>query len=198
MRIILIWLLSTSLAVAGIPYDAAKYKRMLIKESQLVFGLDAPVARLAGQIHQESAWNPTAQSPYADGLTQFTPSTAKWIAQIYPELGDPAPFSPRWAIRAMVRYDKRLLGQVDADTKCDAWAMALSAYNGGLGWVKRDAKLAAANDYCPYLWWDNVELFSNRAKWAFKENRGYPRNILKRWEPMYSAAGWQGGQVCGN
>lgn len=184
---------------AGIPQRANAYKRDLVRVAHTHWGLNAPVSLFAGQIHQESAWRTNAQSRYADGLAQFTPKTAEWITSIYPKaLGDnAAPFSPHWALTAMVLYDRRLYGAVDAATACDRWAFALSAYNGGLGWVYRDKRLCDDAEGCDgNRWWDNVEHHTNRADWAQHENRDYPRRILYRHEPMYRRAGWPGAPVC--
>ena len=63
---------------------ANAYKRELIREARAAMGLDAPVAMLAAQIHQESLWRPNAQSKYANGLTQFTPETEAWIKGVFP------------------------------------------------------------------------------------------------------------------
>lgn len=184
---------------AGVPAAANQYKRVLYREAQSHWGLDAPIARFASQIHQESMWRPTAKSRFASGLAQFTPSTAGWISEKYPDLlGGNTPLSPVWAIRALVIYDRFLYRRAgSAETSCAQWAFTLSAYNGGEGWRRRDQRICASVEECnPGLWFDNVELYSNRAKWAIKENRGYPRNILLKWEPMYIAAGWRGEAVC--
>lgn len=183
---------------AEIPREAQQYRHILTREAHLHWGLDAPVARLAAQIHQESAWRADAKSPYADGLAQFTPATAEWIAQVYPRaLANPAPYSPGWAIRALVIYDRHLYHRVTAATPCDAWAFTLSAYNGGEGWRKRDQALCASVPGCdPSRWWGHVEHYSPRAAWAFRENRDYPQRILLRWEPIYIRAGWPGKAVC--
>ena len=190
-------------AHSKIPRRAHQYHRELVRQARLVWGLDAPVARFAAQIHQESAWRPNAESPYAQGLAQFTPETAEWISGIYGELAEAAPFSPRWALAALVRYDHWLLKRVSerSDGKgplpaCDRWAMTMSAYNGGLGWVKRDRKLAAEAGADSNRWWGEVEHHTGRADWAAKENREYPRRILRRWEPIYAAANWGGRPVC--
>jgi soluble lytic murein transglycosylase-like protein len=178
----------------GIPRAAAPYRRDLVAASRAHWGLAAPVATFAAQIHQESAWNLRAQSPYANGLAQFTPATASWMGQIAPELGEPDVWNPAWAMRAMVRYDRWLWERVESDHECDRMALALSGYNGGLGWTKRDVRLAGASGADPRRWFGHVEKFNaGRAEWAFKENRGYPRNILLRWEPIYETSGWGGG-----
>jgi hypothetical protein len=51
--------------------------------------------------------------------------------------------------------------------------------------AERSEALRPASKMFPLLWFDNVELYSARSPEAFKENRGYPRNILKRWVPLY-------------
>jgi len=80
------WLVIVALAGPAVaaPPAAEPYRRAVTREMRLQFGLDAPVALMAAQIEQESAWNPLAQSPYAQGLAQFTPSTAAWISGAYP------------------------------------------------------------------------------------------------------------------
>jgi len=66
------------------------------------WGLEAPVALFAAQVHQESGWREDARSPVgALGLAQFMPGTAAWIAQLYPaDLGDAAPLDALGAARS--------------------------------------------------------------------------------------------------
>lgn len=190
----LLLLLAPGLADAQVPDRARQYQRDLIRNARLVWGLDAPVATFAAQIHQESGWRPDVSSAYAHGLAQFTPATADWIGGLYSDVGPADPFNPAWALRALVRYDKHLYDRNTAATECDRWAFTLSAYNGGQGWVNRDRKLAAANGADPQRWWGHVEHHSPRAKWAFTENRGYPRRILLVLQPRY--LGWGPGVDC--
>nr|WP_293266787.1 transglycosylase SLT domain-containing protein [Neptunomonas sp.] len=152
---------------------------------------------MAAQIHQESAWNKSAVSAVgAKGLAQFMPGTARWIPAIDSRLNNPQPTNPTWALRALARYDFWLYSKLKADTYCDRWAMTLSAYNGGLGWVLRDKKAANAAGDSRWLWWDNVEKYNaGRGKSQFRENRGYPRRILRLLTPRYQQAGWGQG-VC--
>jgi len=179
---------------ASVPRDALKYKRDLIRHSQNIVGLKAPIPMFASQIHQESHWNLRAQSKYAHGLTQFTPSTADWIVTVFPDLIKPDVFNPVWSIRAMILYDMWLYKRIKANTECDKWAMVLSSYNGGVGWLIRDKNLARKGGLNPFLWWDNVEKTSNRAKWAFEENRDYPHRILRKHQPKYRM--WGANYVC--
>lgn len=180
-----------------IPRAALQYKRELIASTRVVWGLDAPVAVMAAQVHQESGWRADAQSRFAGGLTQFTPDTADWISQRYPrELGENQPFNPSWALRALARYDKFLYDrQADAFTECDRWAFTLAGYNGGEGWVNRDKRLTRSRGKDPTRWWGHVDRYSSRAAWAYQENRGYPRRILLQRQPPYLA--WGPGVDCG-
>lgn len=180
-----------------IPSRSAQYRISLEREAGAVFGLDAPVARLAAQIHQESHWRADAASVYARGLAQFTPATAAWLPAVCPSVGSPDVWDPAWSMRAMICYDRWLAARVaDAATHCDQWSFVLSAYNGGLGWVNRDRNRASSLGLDPARWFDHVETQSSRATWARLENRDYVRRILLTLEPAYLDAGWSGAAVC--
>ncbi|PKN07980.1 MAG: hypothetical protein CVU73_11175 [Deltaproteobacteria bacterium HGW-Deltaproteobacteria-8] len=177
----------------GVPRAAQQYQRDLVRTAQNVWGLGAPVAILAAQVHQESGWKTDAKSAYASGLAQFTPATAKDMARLYPaELRDAAPTNPAWALLALCRYDLQLYTAVSyAATDLDRWAFVLSGYNGGPGWVTRDRAKARAQGLNPAFWWDNVEVVNaGRAPQFWNENRGYPRRILLLLLPVYVKAGW--------
>lgn len=183
-----------------IPREARQYRRDLTRNARMIWGLDAPVSTFAAQIHQESAWRPDARSPYAHGLAQFTPATADWIGSLDHALAGADTGNPVWALRALVRYDRWLWGRsfvATAATPCDRMAFALAGYNGGVGYVLREQKLAMAAGLAPDRWWQNVErtCVPSRAAWACRENRDYPRRILTRLEPIYVGAGWGPG-VC--
>lgn len=182
----------------SIPIAAQQHRALLIRSAHMVWGLDAPIATFAAQIHQESYWRVNAKSPVgAQGLAQFMPTTAEWITAAYPkELASPQPYNPAWALRAMVKYDLYLHQRNQARSQCDHWAMVLSAYNGGQGWVNRDRRLALASGADELAWFNSIENFNaGRSTANFRENRHYPRAILFRWEPLYVSAGWGEG-VC--
>lgn len=184
-------------AEAQIPRAALQYRSELTRAAHAFWGLDAPVATFGAQIQTESWWKPgTVSSAGAQGLAQFLPSTAKWLPSVIPAVGSAAPFDPRWALRACVAYDKWLFDRVGGATGCDRMAFALSAYNGGLGWVRRDMKKAAALGFDSRRWWSEVEnANAGRRASAFRENRTYVRRILHDFEPAYVRAGWGTG-VC--
>ena len=172
------------------PSASRPYRSILTREARAEWGLRAPVPVFAGQVEQESAWNPHACSPYACGLAQFTPATAKDMA---PRVGMTTDvFNPAWALRALVLYDHDLHGQLGgAATECDWWAFTLSAYNGGLGNVRRDKALcaSAAGKCDPARWFSGVARTSGRSKLAFAENRAYPDRILRIRQFTYAAWG---------
>lgn len=184
-----------------VPAVSSVYRMKIEREAARNFGLDAPVARLAAQVHQESGWNPKAASAYAHGLTQFTPQTAQWLPSVCPAVGAPDPWDPDWALGAQACYMAWLYERVRPFvhagelTHCTRWNFALRGYNGGEGWLNRE-RLATqragddAND------WRDVERHRVRATWAHKENTHYPRRILLTLEPRYLAAGWPGASVC--
>jgi hypothetical protein len=140
-------------------------------------------------------------------LAQFMPSTAVDMARLYPtELGAADPTNPRWALKAQALYMRDLTRASPGRTECDTWAFALSSYNGGNGWLRRDqavcrADVIRANMCVPCVadrWFGNVELHPDprRSKASINENRGYPRVILLGITPMYVDAGYGRGVVC--
>jgi soluble lytic murein transglycosylase-like protein len=179
---------------ADVPRESLKYKRELIRQSRIIWGLNAPIPLFASQIHQESTWNHLAKSKYAKGLTQFTDSTAEWMIEIFPQLKRANVYNPNWSIRAMLLYDSWLDDRIKSIDDCNQWAMILSSYNGGLTWLNRDKALAEAKDSDPNIWWNNVEKYSNRADWAIRENRNYSKSIIFKYQNLY--ADWGKSYIC--
>ena len=179
---------------ADVPRESLKYKRELIRQSRIIWGLDAPIPLFASQIHQESTWNHLAKSKYAKGLTQFTDSTAEWMIEIFPELKRANVYNPNWSIRAMLLYDSWLDDRIKSIDDCNQWAMILSSYNGGLTWLNRDKALAEAKGSDPNIWWNHVEKYSNRADWAIRENRNYSKSIIFKHQNLY--ADWGKSYIC--
>jgi soluble lytic murein transglycosylase-like protein len=180
-------------ARAEIPMQAEQYRRDLSRIAQAEWGLEAPIATFAAQLHQESRWKFDAKSPAgAQGLGQVMPSTATWLAELFPKaLSKVEPYNPTWSMQALVSYDRWLADRIKARDPCQQGAMFLSSYNGGLGWLIRDRKLASAKGADPLTWFGSIERFNaGRSAAAFKENRQYPRLILQRWERLYVDAGW--------
>lgn len=175
-------------ARGGIPRAARKYLPQVVREAHYR-NLDAAI--IAGQIHQESAWDGSAASAYAAGLAQFTPATEAWAKAAFPRLRDGAGSSdPRWAIRAMCLYDRWLL-----DRTAQGWPLALRAYNGGLGWIIKEGvcpgsggTLAAVGDKSVAPTEAGFECCRRfRTGKSCQENLAYPEMILTHWAPMYRA-----------
>lgn len=181
-----------SAGAEGIPGSALKYRADLIRAARFSWGLDAPVATFAAQIHQESRWRADAESPVgARGLAQVMPSTAAWLPEIAPYLKAADAWNPGWNLRALTAYDKWLWDRVSARCGCDHMAKTLAAYNGGLGWLQKDERLAERKGMDRDAWWANVECVNaGRSPSAKKENQGYPERILHVLEPLYTASGW--------
>lgn len=158
-------------------------------------GLNAPVADFAAQLHQKSGWDPRAVSPVgAQGLAQFMPTTATWISDTLPELKTSQPFNPAWSIRALTRYDRWIWQRITAADDCQRMAMTLSGYNGGLGWVQRDQKLAAQRGLDHQRWFGHVATVNaGRSAANWRENRHYQKRILLELAPRYLM--W-GGRSC--
>lgn len=183
----------------ALPDAAWQHQRLLIRVSRAEWGDDTRVAALAAQVHQESSWRGDAKSRYAEGWAQFRPTTADWAAKTFAkDLGPAAPHDASWALPAMARYMRWIEDRVPRMAPyCDRWAAVLAGYNGGPGWVARDRALCEAATGCdPSRWWGHVELHSDRAEWAFRENRGYPRRILRTLLPRYLEAGYRGQAIC--
>lgn len=174
-----------ALAGEDIPRAALKHRADLTRAAHAAWGLDAPVAAFAAQIHQESGWNPEAVSRVgARGMAQFMPATARWwcdkngLSAI-----DCQPANPVWAMRALVGYDRWLFERVRGPSEFDRLWAALRGYNGGLGhWQQEAATVRPALDRLA------VDAACGKAKRHpvfCPENLGYPRRILTILQPRY-------------
>jgi soluble lytic murein transglycosylase-like protein len=173
---------------------AQRHRALLVRVSHYAWGLDAPVATFAGQVHQESGWRVDAVSRVgAQGLAQFMPTTTTWIGGLKPELAARQPFDPAWALQAMVTYDRWLFDRLPSRyALCDRTWAALRGYNGGLGHWQAEAKATGLG--APTR--RQVDAACGKAKRAAlhcRENLDYPARILQRHEPRYEAAGWGAG-----
>ena len=174
------------LAHAQVPQAAQQHRALLVRTAHAAWGLDAPVAVFAAQVHQESAWRPDAVSHVgAQGLAQFMPATTRWIAGQSPELAAQQPFSPAWALRALVTYDRWLYDRTPAHyPPRDRMWVALRAYNGGLGhWQREAASTGLAQPTRAQV--DAACGKARRAAVHCTENLGYPHRILVVIQPRY-------------
>ena len=113
---------------SDIPRAAERHRAELIRVSRAVWGLEAPVAVFAAQVHTESWWrNGTVSSAGAQGLAQFLPSTAEWLPRAVPELEREAgPSAPSAAVRV----------QVSPSRVTSTWLISSSAA-GSTSWCRR-------------------------------------------------------------
>lgn len=176
-----------------IPQAAHQHRATLTRAAHTAWGLDAPIAALAAQVHQESGWRANALSPVgAQGLTQFMPATARWwCAREQQSSAECQPYNPTWALRSMVGYDKYLYDLVPARfTPYERLYVALRGYNGGLGHWRAEAAIAAQQDHLPGI--GKIDAACGRARRAAvhcAENLGYPRRILIELQPRYALWG---------
>ena len=182
--------LAASRATAQVPQAAQQYRSDLIRTARAVWGIDAPVAAFAAQVHQESGWRRDAVSRVgAAGLAQFMPGTADWISSTVPELAANQPFNPAWAIRALVTYDMQLYQAAPARySPRDRMWVALRSYNGGLGhWQREAASTGLAKPSVRDV--DDACGKARRAAVHCAENLNYPRRILDVLQPRYLSWG---------
>lgn len=187
MKILILLTLFVCHVFAAPPSGAVKYRSMVTREAQFLLGLNAPIPMIAAQIEQESAWRPGITAwDNGRGLAQFMDPTTDFITKLYPELGKAAPYSPAWAIPALIRYDVWIYKRVKGDTECHRWAAALKGYNAGLGYVQQAQK---ASDR-PGIWFDATEFVKTKQSAKnFEYSRMYPRWILFKRQLNYTTWG---------
>ena len=137
--------------------------------------------QLHAQITVESAWRPNACSAYACGLAQFTLPTWGDISPLTRPSCEGVDYKdPACSVRSQIVYISRLVRKYDAKSNRDKWQFAWAAYNGGPGWINREIRKCRAIAGCdPRVWDKNVADIHIRAGWAQKENRAYPKKILR-------------------
>lgn len=171
------------------PPAAARWRAELLRAAHTEWGLNAPVALLAAQVHAESAWRPDAVSRVgAAGLAQFMPATATWwcgVAGV--AAADCLPHNPRWALRAMVGYDRWLHARLaSAGPEPERWWATLRAYNGGLGHWQAEARAAGSSTRTAV---DAACGSARRHVSHCAENLAYPQRIMVVLQPRYLAWG---------
>lgn len=164
-----------------------QYRPTLTREAQAVYGLHAPIPMFAGQIRQESSCDANVTAfDYGRGLAQFMDATTKQVSQAFPELGPANPYNPKWAIRALVRYDGWISDRVKGDTPCDKWGASLKGYNAGPGYVQQAQRASPQ----PGVWFGVTEFIPTRQNPKnFEYSRTYPRKILFQHQPHYASWG---------
>lgn len=190
-----------------LPQRAIPLIPVLIEEQKMVYPNHPNPSYLAGQIEQETCitlkhskcWNPRAElktdREYGFGLSQITitkkfnnfEEAKKWDKSISDWQWDDR-YNPVYQIRALLAYMRNLNDRINgvSDSK-ERYAMALSAYNGGLGGLNKDRVLCKATANCDQSkWFGNVEHTSLKAKKPvhgykqsfFHINREYVTNVM--------------------
>ena len=180
-------------AFGQVPAAAERYRYLITVSALEVFGRQAPIATVAGQLQQESGFRVRVVSGKgAGGIAQFTAATAASMGRLYPQLRPVDRFNPIWSIRAQHYLLRDLLAAVRGFDACEAWAFALAGYNGGPRWVRARVAMSSSPLFCLYATCDINPgiLASNQV-----ENQEYPRRILLRLEPLYMRA-WGARGVC--
>lgn len=178
-------------AQAQAPAAAQPHRALLVRTANSIWGLGAPVAVFAAQVHQESAWKPEAVSRVgARGLGQFMPATASWWCELNKlSPTDCQPHNTTWALRALVGYDKYLYDRTPTHYSAyDRMWVALRGYNGGLGHWQREAAVSGAAQPTR----QQVDAACGKARRAAvhcRENLGYPQRILVELQPRYLSWG---------
>jgi soluble lytic murein transglycosylase-like protein len=184
------FVLSCSLASAQEPpRQALQYRSDLVRIAHAEWGLDAPVAAFAAQVHQESSWNPAAVSRVgAKGMAQFMPATATWWCELHGLAAEQCqPSNPVWSMRALVGYDRWLYQRVSGSSEYDRLWAALRAYNGGLGHWQAESRIAGISTGRESI--DAACGKARRHESFCPENLGYPRRIMNLIQPRYASWG---------
>lgn len=181
-------LIVAALAAGGYSAKAAtdpslQYRATLMREAQAIYGINAPIPMLAGQIKQESNWRANVTAfDLGRGLSQTMDATGLWLSKMYPELGAPDPYNPRWSIRALVRYDNWLYKRVKGENDCERFGAALKSYNAGLGYTQH----AQTKSPTPEIWFTKTEYLNvKQSPHNFEYSRIYPRIILFNYQTKY-------------
>jgi soluble lytic murein transglycosylase-like protein len=144
-----------------------KYRRDLIRNTRIVWGLQAPVSTFAAQIHAESGGRANVCSRAgACGLSQFMPATAKAMSKRY-KLGPADRLNPVWSMRAMLYYDREIWESVYARDPCQRMRYTMIGYNRGPARMYR--------------------------KKLPRETSRYLHRIFNLYEPAYVRSGWGAG-----
>lgn len=187
---LMFWAIVACIVTAAVGHAADlcdRYKSMLMREAQAVHGITAPTPMFMGQVRQESGCRADVTAwDNGRGLAQFMDGTSKQVSTLFPELGPPDPYDPRWAIRALVRYERWIFARVKGDNACERWAATLKGYNAGLGYVQRAQRLSST----PGIWFNATEHINvGQSVKNFEYSRRYPRVILFKHQPLYAPWG---------
>jgi hypothetical protein len=183
------------------PEKAKKFIPLIRETVEDYWPTLCPIEVIPGQIERESNWNVKAERKvgreYGFGLSQvtivkgyfdnFRAFKEKWKKELEGWTWKNR-FEPIYHIKIVVLYDHSIYQKLSfIKNYWDRIAFTLSAYNGGLGLLLKERRLAKIRGLDPNLWFENVEKVSARAKWSYKVNRVYVRKILLKLAPKYKS-----------
>jgi hypothetical protein len=194
------------MAAATVPERAAQHITTLKYQISQVWPSVPIPAALAGQIEQETCpslthkkcWNPRAElktdREYGFGIGQITVTSRfnnfEEVKKLDAKLKSwrwEDRYDPERQLRALVLMDRAAFMKLSFAADYERMAFMLSSYNGGLGGVMQDRRLALSKGADPNKWFGNVEAHSFKSKTKahgygqsfFEVNREYVRNVLK-------------------
>lgn len=188
LAVILFLYLFVAVSAPASAADAcAQFQSTMAREAQSVYGPDAPTPMFMGQMRQESTCRPgITAADLGRGLAQFMDGTTKQVTALFPELGPADPYNPRWAMRAMARYDGWIYRRVKGKDDCHRWAAVLKGFNAGPGYVQQ----AQAKSSDPGTWFGVTEFVQTRQSPSnFEYSRTYPHKILFKHQLLYVSTG---------
>ena len=166
IHLIAIVLLLISLIIGSIGYAEAmsandkvnRWGPIAKREAQFIYGINAPVAMILGEIKQESGGDDKVTAfDGGMGISQAMKGTVDQMVAVYPELkgtyGPVNPYDATWAIRFQVRLLSWASKKVKADNACEMWGATLDGYNAGVGYVLSAQKVSPQ----PGKWFDVTE-----------------------------------------
>lgn len=170
---------------AELPAGYYKHGRECAKIQQRVYGLAYWSSLLLAQIHQESWWRADVCSPYACGLTQFTPATQRAIERQIGVSG--SIFKPEHGCLLQGHLMRELAR--DAGPRFDGfvaqWSAAFRTYNGSPASFWREHTLCDRPRSTVAM-----EGCCVRRRAFCRENVEYPGRIFRLWPLYLTAGGW--------
>jgi len=153
----------------------------LFEEHQRIWP-ESDIYILAGQIKTESNWKETAKRKEPSGvisygLFQVTDKTFNELKKKHPTFLNYEPvqmLKVRYGIRAGILYDLQMWKSSPCpEPEKRHYYMMLRAYNGGLGWLKREIKRAGTCEE------KEIEQNCMRSPFSCRVNIEYPYKVFK-------------------
>ncbi|HOA84289.1 MAG TPA: lytic transglycosylase domain-containing protein [Thermodesulfovibrio thiophilus] len=163
----------------GKAFGQTKEQLQILKEEHKRIWSESDITIFAGQIKAESSWKETAvrvepSGVISMGLMQVLDVTYNDMKKRYPTLLDAPEYkmlTAKYAIRAGILYDKEMYNASPCNN--DRYYYMLRSYNGGLGNMKKEVRLASSCEPA------RVEKYCKRSAQSCKINIEYPYKVFK-------------------